>query len=77
MEMERIGGNEMQNSFIVSWQNINETYEVEDTTMEDANTYQKSREATRGREAAMIGSEPSKEQQLEFKLKERIHLLDA
>ena len=37
MEMERIDGNEMQNSFIASWQDINETYEVEDTTMEDAN----------------------------------------
>jgi hypothetical protein len=30
--------------------------------MEDANTHQKSREATRGREAATIGLEPSKEQ---------------
>ena len=37
MEPGKSDGIEMQNSFIASWQDINETYEVEDTTMEDAN----------------------------------------
>jgi hypothetical protein len=37
MELERIDGNEMQKSFIASWQDIHEAREVEDTTMEDAN----------------------------------------
>ena len=67
----------MQNSFIASWHDRNGAREVEDTIMEDANTYQKNGEATRRREAATISSVSSKEQQSELKLKERICLLNA
>ena len=49
----------------------------ENTTVADASTYQKSEEVTSCREAATIGSEPSKKQRSEPKLKERIRLLDA
>jgi hypothetical protein len=49
----------------------------ENTTVADASTYQKSGEVTSCREAATIGSEPSKKQRSEPKLKERNRLLDA
>jgi hypothetical protein len=49
----------------------------ENTIVADASTYQKSGEVTSCREAATIGSEPSKKQRSEPKLKERNRLLDA
>jgi len=41
MEPGKSDGTEMQNSFIASWHDRNGAREVEDTIMEDANTYQK------------------------------------